>query len=203
MRPNTLICISREYGSGGHEIGKLLSKKLGIPMYDKEIISHVAKEANVSEEFVKEKEGADNYSYIFGIPAGHGYMGNVDKNQIMTPKRLFEVQSRVIQKIAEKEGSCIFVGRCADIILQKYPGCHTFFIHSSSEERVKRLVATEGFTEKQAMKEMKKTDNERASYHNYYTKMKWGHPSNYELIINTGRTGLERGANIIVAYLED
>lgn len=203
MRPNTLICISREYGSGGHEIAKILSEKLGIPMYDKEIISEVARAADVSEEFVRAKEGADNYSYIFGIPAGHGYMGDIDKNQIMTPKRLFEVQSMVIKQIADNEGSCIFVGRCADIILQKYPGCHTFFIHASEEERVKRLVATEGYTEKEALKAIKKTDNERASYHNYYTKMKWGHPSNYELVINTGKTGLERAANVITAYLED
>ena len=192
MKKNTIICISREYGSGGRAVGELLSEKLGIPFYDKEILSRVAKESDMSEEFVKNHEESATYSHIFP---------GVETEEIMTPEKLFMIQAKVIHELASEHDSCIFVGRCADVVLKDHENCYSFFIHSPVKDRIKRLVETEGVSERQAKKMIKQTDWERSSYHNYYTKQKWGDPGNYDLMINSARTGIEKAAKIIIDYI--
>ena len=189
MKKNTIICISREYGSGGRAVGELLSEKLGIPFYDKEILSRVAKESDMSEEFVKNHEESATYSHILNVPIGHRFPG-VETEEIMTPEKLFMIQAKVIHELALEHDSCIFVGRCADVVLKDHENCYSFFIHSPVKDRIKRLVETEGVSERQAKKMIKQTDWERSSYHNYYTKQKWGDPGNYDLMINSARTGI-------------
>ena len=181
MKKNTIICISREFGSGGREIGQQLSKKLGIPFYDKEILARVAEESDMSEEFVKNHEENAVYSHIINVPIGHRFPG--------------------VDTEAENE-SCIFVGRCADVVLKDHENCYSFFIHSPLEERIKRIVETEHVTERQAKKMIKQTDWERSSYHNYYTKQKWGDPGNYDLMINSARTGIQKAVEIIMDYVK-
>ena len=201
MKKNTIICISREYGSGGRAVGELLSEKLGIPFYDKEILSRVAKESDMSEEFVKNHEESATYSHILNVPIGHRFPG-VETEEIMTPEKLFMIQAKVIHELASEHDSCIFVGRCADVVLKDHENCYSFFIHSPVKDRIKRLVETEGVSERQAKKMIKQTDWERSSYHNYYTKQKWGDPGNYDLMINTGKIDLEDAADLIIDYIE-
>ena len=108
MKKNTIICISREFGSGGREVGQQLSKKLGIPFYDKEILARVAEESDMSEEFVKNHEENAVYSHIINVPIGHRFPG-VDTEEIMTPEKLFMIQAHVIHELAAENESCIFV----------------------------------------------------------------------------------------------
>lgn len=200
MKSNAIICISREFGSGGRELAERLSQTLGIPMYDKELITRVAEEGDTSEEFVKNHEENPTYSHIFGIPIGHPAQETV-YDGILTPEKLFQIQSKVIKDIVKEQDSCIFVGRCADIILQNYQHCFTFFIHSPLEKRKQRIMEMENVTEKQATKLIKKTDWERSSYHDYYTKMKWGHPANYDMVLNMGRMSMDKAVDTIVRYV--
>lgn len=202
MKKDVIICISREFGSGGKEVGEILSQKLGIPVYDKEILTKVADESGMTEEFVESHEGNPVYSHILGVPMGHPVLG-AEYDGIMTPEKLFITQTKVIRKIAQEQKSCIFVGRCADVILQGYENCYRFFIHRPQEDRIRRIQQTENVTEKKAMKMIRKADKERSSYHNYYTGIKWGHPSNYDLIINVDKSGLEKAAKVIINYIED
>ena len=130
MKKNTIICISREFGSGGREVGQQLSKKLGIPFYDKEILARVAEESDMSEEFVKNHEENAVYSHIINVPIGHRFPG-VDTEEIMTPEKLFMIQAHVIHELAAENESCIFVGRCADVVLKDHENCYSFFIQSS------------------------------------------------------------------------
>ena len=201
MKKNTIICISREYGSGGRAVGELLSEKLGIPFYDKEILSRVAKESDMSEEFVKNHEESATYSHILNVPIGHRFPG-VETEEIMTPEKLFMIQAKVIHELASEHDSCIFVGRCADVVLKDHENCYSFFIHSPVKDRIKRLVETEGVSERQAKKMIKQTDWERSSYHNYYTKQKWGNPGNYDLMINTAAVGINGAVETIKNYLK-
>ena len=182
MKKNTIICISREYGSGGRAVGELLS------------------ESDMSEEFVKNHEESATYSHILNVPIGHRFPG-VETEEIMTPEKLFMIQAKVIHELASEHDSCIFVGRCADVVLKDHENCYSFFIHSPVKDRIKRLVETEGVSERQAKKMIKQTDWERSSYHNYYTKQKWGDPGNYDLMINSARTGIEKAAKIIIDYI--
>lgn len=195
-----IICISRRFGSGGRELGSVLSQKLAIPVFDKEIIAKVARESDMSEEFVENHEGNPTYSHIFNVPMGRGLFGN-ENDKIMTPEKLFMFQTRVIKEIVKENGSCIFVGRCADVILEGYENCFRFFIHSPKEDRVKRIAETEGISVREAGKKVKQMDWERSSYHNYYTKRKWGDPDHYDMILNTAKTGIDKAADIIIHYI--
>lgn len=200
MKQNTIICISRRFGSGGREVGNVLSQKLGIPVFDKEVIAKVAKESDMSEAFVESHEGNPTYSHIINVPIGRG-LGGAEDERIMTPEKLFMFQSQVIKEIVEENGSCIFVGRCADVILEDYENCFKFFIHSPKEERAKKIMEAEDLSWKEARKKIKQMDWERSSYHNYYTKRKWGDPDHYDMILNTAKMGIEKAAETIIKYI--
>lgn len=200
MKSDLIICISREFGSGGHEIGTLLSQKLGIELIDKQIVEEAASLGKIDESYFKDGGESSSNNFIFSNIGGHSITFD-DSSSVITSQKLFYLQSAAIKKIA-KENSCgIFVGRCADIILRDFPNCHTFFIHSPLKERIKRIMKIKGISEKEAESLIKKTDKERASYHNYYTKTKWGHPTNYEMILNSSKIGVSKVADIISLYI--
>lgn len=183
MTENAIICISRECGSGGRDLGDRIGEMLGIPVYGKELISKVAKKSDMSEEYVKNHEENPSYSHILGVPIGHPALG-VQYDGIMTPEKLFLVQTEVIKEIAREEKSCVFVGRCADIILQGRENLYSFFVHAPREYRIERIMETENLSRREAKKKVKQIDWERSSYHDYYTGIKWGHPSNYDLVLS-------------------
>ena len=201
MTENAIICISRECGSGGRDLGDRIGEMLGIPVYGKELISKVAKKSDMSEEYVKNHEENPSYSHILGVPIGHPALG-VQYDGIMTPEKLFLVQTEVIKEIAREEKSCVFVGRCADIILQGRENLYSFFVHAPREYRIERIMETENLSRREAKKKVKQIDWERSSYHDYYTGIKWGHPSNYDLVINTEKSGSDRAAGAIIEYIK-
>ncbi len=201
MTENAIICISRECGSGGRDLGDRIGERLGIPVYGKELISKVAKKSDMSEEYVKNHEENPSYSHILGVPIGHPALG-VQYDGIMTPEKLFLVQTEVIKEIAREEKSCVFVGRCADIILQGRENLYSFFVHAPREYRIERIMETENLSRREAKKKVKQIDWERSSYHDYYTGIKWGHPSNYDLVINTAKSGIDRAAGAIIEYIK-
>ena len=201
MTENAIICISRECGSGGRDLGDRIGEMLGIPVYGKELISKVAKKSDMSEEYVKNHEENPSYSHILGVPIGHPALG-VQYDGIMTPEKLFLVQTEVIKEIAREEKSCVFVGRCADIILQGRENLYSFFVHAPREYRIERIMETENLSRREAKKKVKQIDWERSYYHDYYTGIKWGHPSNYDLVINTAKSGIDRAAGAIIEYIK-
>ena len=201
MTENAIICISRECGSGGRDLGDRIGEMLGIPVYGKELISKVAKKSDMSEEYVKNHEENPSYSHILGVPIGHPALG-VQYDGIMTPEKLFLVQTEVIKEIAREEKSCVFVGRCTDIILQGRENLYSFFVHAPREYRIERIMETENLSRREAKKKVKQIDWERSSYHDYYTGIKWGHPSNYDLVINMAKSGIDRAASVIIEYIK-
>ena len=201
MTENAIICISRECGSGGRDLGDRIGEMLGIPVYGKELISKVAKKSDMSEEYVKNHEENPSYSHILGVPIGHPALG-VQYDGITTPEKLFLVQTEVIKEIAREEKSCVFVGRCADIILQGRENLYSFFVHAPREYRIERIMETENLSRREAKKKVKQIDWERSSYHDYYTGIKWGHPSNYDLVINMAKSGIDRAASVIIEYIK-
>ncbi len=187
-----VISISREFGSGGREIGYRLSELLGIPVYDKEIISMAAADSNIAEEVfhahdevIGRKERADEYRSV--NPFSPLY-------EIPVSDQVFLLQSQIIRKLAQ-EGSCIIIGRCSDIIVED--GLDVF-ICSSLKKRVERLLAMEpDKTVKMMEASIREIDRKRRDYYQYYSGNEWGNPRNYELCLNSGRLGIERCVEII------
>lgn len=179
-----IVTIGREYGSGGHYVGKLLAKKLGVNFYDKNIISLVSKESGLSKNYIASNEESLNNAK---------YESNNDN-------LIFIAESKVIKKIARSE-SCVIVGRCADYILDGNKDVLKVFLYSDETSKINRCVKYYGISKNKALNEIKKIDKERSKHYNFYTNKEWGNVSNYDLLINVDKYGVECTANLIYSYI--
>ena len=196
-----LVTISREYGSGGRKIGKILAEKLGVPLYDKEIIDMAVEKSGLSRDIIETAElrakSSFSYSLSSAMSFGEGYIGdNVSLNE-----KLFITQVDVINQIASM-GEGVIVGRCADYILREMPGVTNVFIHAELEDRIRRSIDEYGADSQKAKSIVQTYDKARANYYNYHTCQKWGEYSNYNLSINSSYITEEEAANLIVSYIE-
>ena len=179
-----VITISREYGSGGRFVGRLVAEKLGLPFYDKELISLSAKESGLSEEYVKmtdEKKKSASYS------------NNNDD-------RLFIAEQKIIEKLAKS--SCVIVGRCADYILKDNKDAIKIFLYSDSKSKEKRAIKYYGLNSKTALRKIDKINKERAKHYKFYTKREWKDFRNYDLSFNVDKYGVEKTAENIINIIE-
>lgn len=179
-----VITISREYGSGGRFVGKLVSKKLGIPFYDKELISLSAKESGLSEQYIEEIDQKKKSAT---------YINNNDD-------RLFIAEKEVINNLAKK--SCVIVGRCADYILKDNKDSVRIFLYSDSKSKEERAIKYYGLNEKNALKEIEKINKERAKHYKFYTDREWKNFDNYDFAFNVDKYGVEKTADNIVEIIK-
>lgn len=187
---NRIITISRQFGSGGRTIGKEVANQLNIKCYDAQIIEEVAKESGYAETFIKENSEYTTYSSFLGqILSARDYQGKTPADQIWI------IQKKIIEDIAKKE-SCVIVGRCADYIL-KDKNILKVFIHSSLDNRAKRIVEKYGETDKDPIARLKDKDKKRSSYYEFYTDIKWGDATNYDIALDSGTLGLDKCVEII------
>ena len=187
--PNRVITISREFGSGGRTIGKLVADKLGIPCYDAELIEKIAEQSGYSAEYIKQEVEYGTGGWLSAVFADRSTgLTNQDK--------MFSIQSRIIEEVAN-EGPCVIVGRCADFVLRDKADCLNVFIHASMEKRAERIVKEYGERAESPEKRLKEKDKRRAAYHRFYTDMKWGHAQNYHVCLDSGEFGIEKCAEII------
>ena len=186
---NRIITISREFGSGGRAIGRMLAEKLGIHCYDAELIQRIVEKSGYPADYVKENGE---------IAAGGGLsMFLVDRSMGPTHQdKLWKYQSQVIEELADKE-SCVIVGRCADYILRARADCLTVFIHADFGKRAERIVREYGEPEETAEKRLKNMDKRRESYYNFYTDRKWGQAKNYHVCLDSGELGIDKCVDIL------
>ena len=199
MTKNTIITIGRQFGSGGHEIGELLAKKLGIPFYDRNLVKMAAEELHITEEQAELEDEKKLMSIVsnYNLAMG-GYNDFMANAEFYAPvgRDLYAVQSAIIKKLAQK-GSCVIVGRCADYVLKDYPGCINVFICASKEDRKNRVMDKYHLSERKAAEKMKKIDRERKYYYETYSGKEWGSIQSHQIFMNSSLLGKEK----IVEYL--
>lgn len=178
---NFTIVIGRQFGSGGHDLGKALAKRLGCAFYDNEIIQMAAGSTGYTPQFIQKKEENMTNSLLYDL-VNQMY---IYSSEHKAPKdEIFESEAKVIRELANKE-SCVIVGRCGDYILRDQPNCLRVFLHASLPYRIKRIAYTEVLDEKDAKQKILTTDQRRADNYRYYTHQIWGHASNYDLTLDT------------------
>lgn len=197
MDKHKIITISRQYGSGGRIVGKLLAERLGIPFYDNEIISLAAEKTGLSKECFINAEETSTGNLLLSLTT---LTPSVESFGLPLNEKIFLVQSQVIKEVAEK-GSCVIVGRSADYILSETENCINVFLQADLKDRINRAVAQYDLPEKNAEAAVIKTDKRRANYYNYFTGLKWGAADNYDLILNTSRMELEKIVDVIEKYV--
>lgn len=193
---STIITIGRSFGSGGGYIGQAIGKKLGIPVYDNELISKVAEESGYSKSLFadgEEKRSLFSMSSFFSS----GRMGYIDSGYV-NDNVMFKIQSEVIRGIALK-GDAVIIGRCADYILRDMK-CLNVFICAPEEYRIQRLMREEGLSEDEAEKLMRRKDRTRETYYNYYTFGAWGQAANYNLCVDSSVLGIDGTAEYIIDF---
>ncbi|BCN32444.1 cytidylate kinase-like family protein [Anaeromicropila herbilytica] len=197
-----VITISRQYGSGGREIGEKLAKELGIPFYDGELISRAAKESGFSEQAFERAEEKITNSLLYSIAMGMGSYGNSELGftNLSLDDRIYLAQADVIRKVAS-EGPCVIVGRCADYILKGRKELVNIFIWADIKDRVKRATTQYGLVEHKAEENILKIDKRRANYYNYHANEKWGRAENYDFSINTSYTGIDHAVQCIKTFI--
>ncbi|MBO7498241.1 MAG: cytidylate kinase-like family protein [Bacteroidaceae bacterium] len=202
-----IITISRQLGSGGRSASRLIAGHYGINVYDKKLIELAAEQSGLHRQFFEQADESRKFSFrsfLFGSRAatGHG-IGENSANNPLSGDALFKVQSDVIRDIAQREPSCIILGRCADYILRDVPSHVSIFITADLDDRVRRYAAHDGISDAEALTLIEKGDARRASYYNYYTQRKWGEAANYDLCINSSRLGIEGTAEQIIRFVDE
>ena len=193
LENQVIITLSREYGSGGRYIGKLVAEKLGIKLYDKEFVVKLAEETGLSSEYIERNEQkrgaleALNNGYYSGL-------SNSDE--------LFIKESELIKEVAN-ENSCVIVGRCADFILKENKNVFKVFVYSNMENKVKRATDFYGLDKNKAEKEINRINKLRANHYKYYTEKDWNNPENYDICINSDSLGVEKVADLICEMIKE
>ena len=188
-----VITISREYGSGGRYIGRLIADKLGIKLYDKEFVEKLAEETGLAEEYIESNEQKRDALAILN----NGYYAGLNNSD-----DLFIKESELIKEVAEKE-SCVIVGRCADFILKDKENVVSIFVASSMEDKIKRATEFYNLDRAKAEKEIIRINKLRANHYKYYTEKEWKDPSNYDICINSDAIGVENAANLICEIVKE
>ncbi len=195
--PYTVIVIGRQYGSGGHDIGKALAERLGFAFYDNEIIQMTAGSTGYTPQFVKDREENMANSFLYDLVS---QMYIYSDTQEAPRDAIFESEGRVIRELAEK-GNCVILGRCADYFLRDRKDCLKVYLHAPEDYRVKRIMKTENLPEEDARQKIRRMDRRRSDNYHYYTKRIWGHSGNYDLTLDT-KIGAEAVQEVICQMMQ-
>ena len=177
-----VIAIGRQFGSGGHDIGKILAEKLGYDFYDAEIIQMTAGTTGYTPEFVKKNEEIMTNSLLYDL-VNQMYL-NTDRQDEAPKDKIFEAECQVVRNLAKK-GNCVIVGRCADYVLRNSGNCLKVFFSAPLMSRIRRVAQRQNISEGEAKATVQKNEKLRADNYRYYTRRMWGAAGNFDLSLNT------------------
>lgn len=199
MSVRKIITISRQYGSGGREIGKKLAEKLGIPFYDNELIEKAAQESGLIQAFFEDTERHAGNSLLYALYRGT-QTDRFGSSVLSMEDNIYLAQAKVIRKVAE-EGPCVIVGRCSDYILEDMANLLTVFIHADLDFRKERAIRIDGVDPAKAESVVLTKDKRRQNYYNFHATKKWGVASNYNICIDSGYCGIDCAVDVIYDYI--
>ena len=196
MTDRFVVTIGRQYGSGGKIIGEKLAKALGVPFYDKELLTEAARKSGICQEMFESNDEKPTSSLLYSL-----VMGTYSGDSLPLNHKLFLAQFDAIRSLADK-GSCVIIGRCADYALEDYKNVINVFIHAKMEDRIDRAVAQYGIDINKAEDIIIKTDKKRASYYNFYSSKKWGHVDNYDITVDSSVLGIDDTVKLLKEFVE-
>lgn len=194
MKKQLIVSIGREYGSGGHKIAKLIAERLDLPLYNRNILEEVAGIKNVDTNSLAKYD--ESPRKLFFSRTVRGYSNSPEEN-------IAEMQFNLLRSKFADEDSFVIVGRCADELFYGHKYLVTVFITGDEDDKIRRIMESRGFSEKQARKTMERHDKTRRAYHDYFCRHgKWGETGTYDLCLNASRLSIEACADIICAYIQ-
>jgi hypothetical protein len=195
-----IINVGRQLGSGGHDIGRMLALDFQAKYYDRELMNLAAKESGFSEKFFEENDEKKGFfKGLFNVQTSHLSGGSMYKTNF-SQESLFQFQSEAIIKAA-REGSCVFVGRCADYVLRDFGNTVNIFISAPMSFRIDQIMNKQHLDPEAARKFIEQKESKRAAYYNYYTGKKWGAAESYDLCIDTSILGIVETEKLIADFI--
>lgn len=195
-----IINVGRQVGAGGQEIGRMLAEDFDAKFYDRELLNLAAKESGFSEKFFKQNDEKKGFLRgLLNVQTPHLSGGNLYGSNF-SQERLFQFQSDAIRKAAQ-EGSCVFLGRCADYVLRDFDNVVNVFITASMDFRIQLVSKVKELDAEHARKLIEHVESRRAQYYNYYTGKKWGAAESYDFCIDASILGLEETEKIIATFI--
>jgi cytidylate kinase len=197
-----VITIARGYGSGGRTIGQMLSKELGIPYYDRDLLRLASDDSGINEQLFAKADEKLKKSLLFKI-ASNVYKGEIippDSDEFVSNDNLFNYQAKIVKELANTE-TCIIIGRCADFILKDFENVVRVFVHAPLEDCIRNVKELTDKSDKEAEKQIAAIDKHRSDYYKYYTGRDWQDAKNYDLCLNSGHLGYQKCVDIVKAYL--
>lgn len=202
MEQKSVITIGRQFGSGGRRIAEIIGKKLGIKVFDKELITLAAKENGLTPEVFEKVDEHPTSGLSYALTMGYPFVGTLyPQSNFLSNDSLFLMQSETIKRIAQEQ-SCVIVGRCADYILRNNPQLVSIFIHAPLKYRIKTVAKRLKIDEEEAQILIAKQDKIRSAYYYFYSNKNWGDADSYNFSLDSSRTGYEDAANIIINFAE-
>ena len=205
MKKKIIITIARQYGSGGREIGEKVAEMLGIPLYDRELITEAANKGSLDENATVIADESAANSLLFTLAMGSNVLGTTMHFGYKMPlnDKLFLLQSEVIKEYA-KRGSGVFIGRCADYVLRDEENLFRIFVYGDIDHRATRVAQRHPeLKSSQIIDAINKTDKRRSSYYNFYTGNKWGKYDNYDIAVNSSTLGIDGAAELICSCVRN
>lgn len=198
-----VITIARQYGSRGREIGQKLAEALGYKYYDRDLISMAAEKSGMDKSVLGAADEKAANSLLYTLALGSSvYAHGVDNINVPLNDKLYIVQSNIIKDIHNSGEGAVIVGRCADYVLAEKENVLKVFISADFDSRVETVSVRSAVTEAKAKDMVIKTDKRRANYYNYYTGKKWGKIENYDLVINSTKSGVDGAVRVIKAMID-
>ena len=195
-----IINVGRQVGAGGQEINRMLAEDFDAKFYDRELLNLAAKESGFSEKFFKQNDEKKGFLRgLLNVQTPHLSGGNLYGSNF-SQERLFQFQSDAIRKAAQ-EGSCVFLGRCADYVLRDFDNVVNVFITASMDFRIQLVSKVKELDAEHARKLIEHVESRRAQYYNYYTGKKWGAAESYDFCIDASILGLEETEKIIATFI--
>jgi len=213
MDKQFVVVIGRQFGSGGHAIGVKLAEMLGVPLYDKEILAHIAEEQGITPERLHRMDEDLKGNHLLNIglqaqkfrPYNIGMLFETDTGAMISRDQAFRWQTEKIRELAEK-GSCVIIGRCADYILREHPGMISVFITAPLADREARIARLHPDHPRENYEThiefIQKTDKARANYYSYHTGQQWGDIGNYHLCADSSKLGIDGTAEMLADFVK-
>lgn len=198
MKKQTIV-IDREYGSGGREVARILSRKLGVRFYDGELLALASEKYGIDLGTMKDYDEKRFGSLLYSLAMAANCTNDYEKLEM--PYKIYSAQAKLMRQLVA-EGPCIFLGRCAgEILKEETPILNVFVYSDDMKKKIKRIARLDGVKERDAQSRIHKKDAERKNYYHYFTKKEWGNRQNYDLCLNTSTLGYERAADAVIAAM--
>ncbi len=192
---NYVITIGREFGSGGHEIGKKLAQALGVRFFDGELISEASRQSGVCEDMLGNTDEKAPGILDYALLGGWG------NESVLSGGSFYILLSKVIRRLVDEQ-SCVIVGRTADYIMREHPYSVSVFIHAPEHYKLGRVCTENNINEDKAIEMMQKKDHQRAKYYSFYTDNEWGKSNNYNISIDSSKLGINGTVALLRIYVE-